>query len=160
MYFRFWVFAGVVLLLSGCVANEPGSVSDVHIGTRSHYSKQVRAAGGLLWDLSARAVATERDGHVIYGLNTQYVSTGLGWAFLERAWSFGVPLPYEVNDRKVSICSTGGCTLEELGTILLTRKQFLQFARTGMEFKLEGKRGSVVGKVGPEVFQQVLDLRQ
>lgn len=142
-------------LLAGCV-NEAGSATDVHTGTSGRHSKMYPAASTLLSNLNAATVVGTRGGETRYGIGIRYSATGIGWANFSEAWSFGTQLPYNVTRARVAGCS-GNCTIIEEGTIMLSRAQFEQAAKTGMEFKLIGSDNSVVGKLPAIAFQEALN---
>jgi hypothetical protein len=80
--------------------------------------------------------------------------TGL-YVYPKEVWSFGEILPYAHTDRLKVACS-GGCTAIERGKIVLSRDAFEAAARTGLEFRLVGRRASVLCKIPAEMFEQVL----
>lgn len=130
-----------------------GTISDKHTGNTIVYSARQEIRGGLLSSLNARAVYSKRMG---YGIQTDYMATGLGWVFFQEAWSFGRQYQYDVGDQKVLGCG-GGCTILETGAIRLSEQDFKNASENGFEFKLIGKNGSVEGKLSAAAFKQVLD---
>lgn len=139
----------VSALLASCQA---GTVYDKHTGNTIVFSERVQINGGLLHSLNARAVHSQRKG---YGIAIEYMNTGLGWAFLEQAWSFGRQLEYDVGNRTVLGCG-GGCSIEETGAIRLNEQDFRQAAVHGFEFKLIGRADSIEAKMPASAFRQVL----
>lgn len=140
------------LLIAGCQST-PGVTHDPYTGTTLYHSARMQAANSLFASVWVQAVYSPGAG---YGLQTNYFNTGLGWAFLESAHAGGRSYPYLVTDRRVGSCGAGSCTIFEDGLIGLEKHEVEGLARTGFDFKLVGKRGSIVGKVPAEIFQQVL----
>ncbi len=148
----------VVILAFGLAAcvNEAGTVSDVHTGVSGSHSRVYPAASGLLYNLNAGALVGKQGSETRYAIGTQYSATGLGWAFFEEAWSFGQQLPFEVQGRDTAGCGGGSCTIVERGLIRLTKQQFKQAAKTGIEFKLIGKQRDIVARVPAQAFAEAL----
>ncbi|WP_148043690.1 hypothetical protein [Paracoccus methylarcula] len=147
--------AASTFIIASC-SNEAGTISDVHTGVTAGHSKFYPAAGGLLYNLNATTIVAEKNGEIRYAVGTRYLSTGLGWAFFREAWSFGNKLPYQVTGEHVSGCGGGSCSMTEEGLIQLTKQQFESAAKTGFEFKLQGRNRSVVGKLPASAFQEAL----
>ena len=137
--------------LAGCTA---GVTTDVHTSTQTAYSKDYPAKVGLIQSLNAQAIHSNKAG---YAVKTRY--TGFGWMFIEEAWSFGSRFPFESTGRGTLTCSQIGCSNFENGVFLLTEDQFQIAAEKGLEFKLVGRNGSIVGKLPAEAFAEVMKLR-
>lgn len=146
---------GICLILTSC-QTAPSLTYDKHTGDTIAKSQNMEAAGGLLNNLNVQALHSKKVG---YGLNTYYTSTGLGWLFIEEAWSFGKPYKYIMYNRDTLGCNSG-CTISETGFIPLTKTQFESASKNGFEFKLIGKNGSIEGKAPATAFQQVLKLQK
>jgi hypothetical protein len=145
-------FMGALLVLSGCQTGAPGVSNDPYTGYTTYYSGVVDANSGLLMNLKAQAIYSSETG---YGIRTNYFSSASGWLFLESAYSGGRQYDYVVRDRQTSMCSGTGCMTIEKGLIRMSKSDFERVAQSGFDFKLIGNRGSVTGRVEPELFQQV-----
>lgn len=148
------VLAVLVGLLAGCQTG-PAVQHDVHTGNTIVRSSRVQARGGLLSSLHATAVHSSKFG---YGIYVEYMNTGLGWMFIDQAWSFGKQYTYDVGGRDTLGCYNG-CTIRETGAIRMDEQQFRNAASSGFTFKLIGSKGSIEGTVPASVFQQVLQQK-
>lgn len=153
-FLRGAALALVAAALVGC-QNTAGTYNDVHTGVSGKHSKFYSAHGGLFDNLNAAAMVGTQNGVTKYGVGVRYISTGLVWSFFREAWSFGNKLPYSVVRENVMGCS-GGCTMVEEGSIVLTKAQFEAAAKNGFEFKLVGRNRSVVGKLPAAAFAEAL----
>ena len=145
----------LTFMVAGCQSG-PIVSSDIHTGNTVIFSSQHQLQSGLLHSLSGRAFHSQKTG---YGVAVEYMSTGLGWAFLNEAWSFGQKLPFDVRHRKVLSCSAG-CTIIESGSIRMSKAEFRRFAKTGFEFRLIGQNNTITGRVPASAFAQVLSQKQ
>lgn len=150
---RIFAFIAIALSLAGC-QTAPGSFSDVHTGQRGYKSARVSASSGLFTSLYATVAYSENARK--FAIATEYSSVASGWLFLEQAWSFGRQFRYVVASRDTAMCDSNGCIVIERGAFEISREDAERAAKEGMEFKLIGSKGSIIGKLPPTVFQQVL----
>lgn len=155
MGFMKWAaVAGLCVSLGACESS-PGSYSDAHTGVRAGHSKMYSAHASLLSNLNAAAFVAHQGGETKYAIGTRYSGTGVGWANFTQAWSFGTRLPYTPTVSRVAGCGSG-CTVVEEGVIELTKAQFDQASRSGIEFKLIGSGADVIGRLPASAFQEAL----
>ena len=150
---RFAILA-LTAFLTGCTT-AAGVKSDPHTGTTTTHSAIYPANDGFWRNMKAQVFHTKGSG---YAVRTN--TSSQGWMFLNSAYSYGSKLPYSVTDTSVALCSSTGCINTEQGVFLLTDAQFKKAAASGFEFKLVGKRGSIVGKLPAKAFSEVAALRK
>lgn len=152
---RLGAITALALLLAACQATgQAGHVTDQHTGLNMVHSQRFAVANGLLHNLNAHAFHEEEIG---FGVYYQYTATGVGWMFINSAWSSGKKLRLARTKQDVLGCGGGSCSIQETGFILLTPEEFYRYAQTGFEFKLLGRNDEVVGKMPSHAFQQVID---
>ena len=139
-------------------ANEPTTMSDVHTGVSAGASKRYPIYESLFVSVYGQAFVATKGGETRQGVYINQIATGQGWAFYNAAYSFGTQLQYVRGNSNVLSCASG-CTLQEQGMVVLSTQQFAQAAKTGLEMKLVGDRGSVVVKVPVEAFQEALAIQ-
>ncbi|EGL63628.1 hypothetical protein AGRO_3697 [Agrobacterium sp. ATCC 31749] len=152
---KFFRGALVVAFLAGCTST-PGTMNDVHTGVSAKHSAYHFVHTGLLDSLKVATFVGTKDKQTKYGIATSYLSTGLGWAFYQEAWSFGKKLSFSMTNEKLLSCSSGSCSMLEEGVIELTKEEFETAAVSGFEFKLIGKNRQFVVKVPAKAFQESL----
>ena len=153
------IFAALALglVLVGC-QTQPGKVNDIHTGLSAKHSGRYSVHNGLFDSMNVTAIVGTRGGETRYALGTSYLSTGLGWAFFQSAWSYGKQLNFKVTNEKLLGCASG-CSMIEEGTVQLSKSAFEAAAKNGLEFKLVGKNREMVVKVPAKVFREALDVK-
>jgi hypothetical protein len=148
------VILGIVLFTVGGCATGAGVYHDRHTGETIVRADSIVASRGLFDSLWVTPYYSSRYG---YGIFIEYRGTGTSKLYLAEAWSEGEKFQYKVADRRLASCrSDSGCIVTESGFIFLSQNRFNLASENGLEFKLIGKRGSVVGAVPVEAFRQVL----
>lgn len=155
MRYRTLIIAGIIsVALTACVETTPQVVYDKHTNQTVVFSRTVDAYSGLLSFVKARTFYNKEMGYGVETLISNY-----GWIHPQEVWSFGKKFPYKNTTTDVGMCGgAGGCITTEKGLFILSEADFKQAARTGIEFKIIGTKGSFVGKIAAEQFSEVLGL--
>lgn len=141
-----------LIFLTSC-SNGPQIINDKYTGQSTAVSTTVTAYSGMFSWLKVRAFYSTHNG---YGLNTVY--SNYGWIFPETVWSDGKQYPYNNYSSDTAMCGgAGGCITLEKGIIKLTKEDFEKFSVEGFDFKLIGSKDSVIGKVPPSIFREVIN---
>ncbi len=97
-----------------------------------------------------RAMKTTIRGKAAHALGLIVARSDLNYPKIDELRSFGTPLPYKKLDRHRI-----GHLRAELGLIPLSKDQYRAISRTGLRFRIYGKRGHYDVNIPASLFQNL-----